>query len=89
MANRRQWALACAAIVLLFTGTSVAQAPKEIRVGYQPNPIQDASLAMMEKWGAKHGVKITKIFTLARRDYHVALTLKIEKLPNATPKPLL
>ncbi|PYO25180.1 MAG: hypothetical protein DMD85_04630, partial [Candidatus Rokuibacteriota bacterium] len=61
MANRRQWALACAAIVLLFTGTSVAQAPKEIRVGYQPNPIQDASLAMMEKWGAKHGVKITKI----------------------------
>jgi ABC-type glycerol-3-phosphate transport system substrate-binding protein len=61
MMKRLQWGLACAAVVLLIAGTSAAQAPKEIRVGYQPNPIQDASLAMMEKWGAKHGVKITKI----------------------------
>jgi YidC/Oxa1 family membrane protein insertase len=34
------------------------------------------------------GVKITKIFTLSRRDYHIGLTLKFEKLPNANPKPL-
>jgi YidC/Oxa1 family membrane protein insertase len=34
------------------------------------------------------GVKVTKIFTLAKRDYHIGLTLKIEKLPGATPKPL-
>ena len=61
MATRMQWALACAVVVLLLAGTSVAQAPKEIRVGYQPNPIQDASIAMMEKWGAQHGVKIAKI----------------------------
>ena len=38
-------------------GTAAAQ-DKELRVGYQPNPIQDASIAMMEKWGAKNGVKI-------------------------------
>jgi ABC-type glycerol-3-phosphate transport system substrate-binding protein len=55
------WGVACTAAVLLLVGTSGAQAPKEIRVGYQPNPIQDASLAMMEKWGARHGVKITKV----------------------------
>src|SRR5262249_47182219 len=34
------------------------------------------------------GVKITKIFTLSRRDYHIALSLKIEKLPGANVKPL-
>jgi len=33
MATRRQWALGCAAVVLLVAGTSVAQPPKEIRVG--------------------------------------------------------
>jgi ABC-type glycerol-3-phosphate transport system substrate-binding protein len=37
------------------------QQVKELRIGYQPNPIQDASIAMMETWGAKHGVKIVKI----------------------------
>ena len=37
------------------------QEVKELRIGYQPNPIQDASVAMMETWGAKHGVKIVKI----------------------------
>src|SRR5467141_4425922 len=61
MATPLKLVLACTAVVLLCAGTSAAQAPKEIRVGYQPNPIQDASIAMMEKWGAKNGVKITKI----------------------------
>src|SRR5882672_5931405 len=61
MATSPKWVLAGAAVLLLFAGASVAQAPKEIRVGYQPNPIQDASIAMMEKWGALHGVKITKV----------------------------
>ena len=61
MRKRLGWVLAGTGMVLLLAGTSGAQAPKELRVGYQPNPIQDASLAMMEKWGAKHGVKITKV----------------------------
>ena len=56
----RQCIIACAASVLLSASSATAQ-EKELRVGYQPNPIQDASIAMMEKWGAKHGVKITKI----------------------------
>jgi len=61
MATPLKLILTSTAIVLLCAGTSVAQAPKEIRVGYQPNPIQDASVAMMEKWGAQHGVKIVKV----------------------------
>jgi len=53
-----------AAGILLAASLAVAQPkelPKELKVGYQPNPIQDASIAMMEKWGAKHGVKIVKV----------------------------
>ena len=34
---------------------------KELRIGYQPSPIQDASIAMFEAWGAKNGVKIVKV----------------------------
>jgi len=45
--------------ILLTAGAAMAQ-EKQLRIGYQPNPIQDASIAMMEKWGAKHGVKIIK-----------------------------
>ncbi len=50
------WAVAAC----LMGGGAQAQ-PKELRVGYQPNPIQDASIAMMETWGAKNGVKIIKV----------------------------
>ena len=32
-----------------------------MRIGYQPSPIQDASIAMFEAWGAKKGVKIVKV----------------------------
>ncbi|QND72817.1 ABC transporter substrate-binding protein [Tardiphaga robiniae] len=44
----------------LLGGAAHAQ-QKELRIGYQPNPIQDASIAMMEAWGAKKGVKIIKV----------------------------
>ena len=33
----------------------------ELRIGYQPSPIQDNSIAMFEAWGAKNGVKIVKV----------------------------
>ncbi|HJU30939.1 MAG TPA: extracellular solute-binding protein [Hyphomicrobiaceae bacterium] len=45
---------------LLAAGAAQAQV-KELRIGYQPSPIQDASIAMFETWGAKHGVKIVKV----------------------------
>jgi len=54
-------ALAVAAASLWMAGGAPAQEVKELRIGYQPNPIQDASIAMMETWGTKHGVKIVKI----------------------------
>ena len=54
-------ALAGAAACLWAASASWGQEVKELRIGYQPNPIQDASIAMMETWGAKHGVKIIKI----------------------------
>jgi ABC-type glycerol-3-phosphate transport system substrate-binding protein len=33
----------------------------EIRVGYQPSPIQEQAVAILERWGAKNNVKITKV----------------------------
>ena len=54
-------AIACAAAGLWMAGAASGQEVKELRIGYQPNPIQDASIAMMETWGANHGVKIVKI----------------------------
>ena len=56
----RQWAIVLAAGTALASGSALAQ-QKELKIGYQPNPIQDASIAMMEKWGAKNGVKIVKV----------------------------
>jgi len=53
--------LVCLALGAWSAGGAVAQDVKELRIGYQPNPIQDASIAMMEAWGAKHGVKIVKV----------------------------
>jgi ABC-type glycerol-3-phosphate transport system substrate-binding protein len=47
-------------VLAALAGVSTAQ-QKELRIGYQPNPIEDASIAMMEKWGAKNGVKIIKV----------------------------
>ncbi|CAN5343799.1 hypothetical protein BH10PSE6_BH10PSE6_00210 [soil metagenome] len=53
-------ALAAAAACVVAAGAANAQV-KELRVGYQPSPIQDASIAMFETWGAKKGIKIVKV----------------------------
>src|SRR6516162_11810774 len=53
-------ALAAVVGIALGSGDAGAQV-KELRIGYQPNPIQDASIAIFDKWGAKHGVKIVKV----------------------------
>ena len=34
---------------------------RELKVGYMKNPIQDASLEMMEKWAKTQGVKLTPV----------------------------
>ena len=56
----KRWVLACAAGVFLAAGGVAAQ-QKELKIGYQPFPIQEAAIAMFEKWGAKHNVKIVKV----------------------------
>lgn len=62
MIKPKRWAVAGIAwlAALLLAGGVQAQ-QKELRVGYQPNPLQNASLDMMDRWGAKNGVKIVKI----------------------------
>src|SRR3954453_10045718 len=52
--------LAVAAALGFATSAANAQV-KELRIGYQPSPIQDLSIAMFEAWGAKNGVKIVKV----------------------------
>ena len=53
-------AMATTVALVAAAGTAAAQV-KELRIGYQPSPIQDASIAMFETWGAKNGVKIVKV----------------------------
>jgi ABC-type glycerol-3-phosphate transport system substrate-binding protein len=36
-------------------------AAEELKIGYQPFPIQEAAIAIFEKWGAKNNVKIVKV----------------------------
>ena len=50
-----------AAAACVMAATAASAQVKELKVGYQPSPIQDASIAMFETWGAKNGVKITKV----------------------------
>src|SRR5215216_1597749 len=54
--------LAAATTVALWAaaGSAAAQVT-ELRIGYQPSPIQDNSIAMFETWGAKNGIKIVKV----------------------------
>src|SRR6266849_4923093 len=53
-------AIAATTALVAMAGTAAAQVT-ELRIGYQPSPIQDASIAMFEAWGAKNNVKIVKV----------------------------
>jgi len=54
--------IASAIGLVLSTGLFSAQAQeRELKVGYMKNPIQDASLDMMDKWAKEHGVKLTRV----------------------------
>lgn len=44
----------------LMLGSAMAQ-QKELRIAYQPNPLQESSIDMMVKWGEANNVKIVKI----------------------------
>ena len=55
-----KWSAAIATAPAVAAGAATAQV-KELRIGYQPSPIQDASIAMFETWGAKNGIKIVKV----------------------------
>src|SRR5215470_14825267 len=56
-----------AAAIALVIGFSLAAVvptlaqEREIKVGYMKNPIQDASLDIMEKWAKANNVKLTRI----------------------------
>src|SRR5258705_14004617 len=60
MQRLAKWAMAAVAALVAATGSAAAQVT-ELRIGYQPSPIQDASIAMFEAWGAKNNVKIVKV----------------------------
>ena len=63
MNQTRQWlwsAIAGLALLAGSTAAAIAQ-QKELRIAYQPNPLQEASIDMMVKWGQAHNVKITKV----------------------------
>src|SRR5262249_39676769 len=52
---------ACAAVLILSGALAPAAAQeRELKIGYMKNPIQDASLDMMENWAKAHGVKLTR-----------------------------
>jgi len=58
---KRSFYSVLAAALLTVSQLAVAQTARELRIAYQPNPLQDASVAMMEKWGAANNVKIIKV----------------------------
>src|SRR6267143_797849 len=60
MQRLAKWVMAATAALVAVAGSAAAQV-NELRIGYQPSPIQDASIAMFEAWGAKNGVKIVKV----------------------------
>ena len=45
MQGLARWLVAAAAALVAVTGSAAAQV-KELRIGYQPNPIQELSIAM-------------------------------------------
>ena len=63
----RRTLLRCTAAVALAIGLSLTAADpapaqeRELKVGYMKNPIQDASLDIMEKWAKANNVKLTRV----------------------------
>src|SRR5437588_5668387 len=54
--------VASALAAVLSAGVPCAHAQdRELKVGYMKNPIQDASLDIMDKWAKAHGVKLTRV----------------------------
>src|SRR5215471_7705024 len=59
-----RWRALCAGAVglLLWAGLAPASAQeRELKIGYMKNPIQDASLDMMQKWAKANNVKLTPV----------------------------
>src|SRR5690349_9697889 len=54
-------AIAVAAGAMLAAGSPSLAQERELKVGYMKNPIQDASLDMMEKWAKANNVKLTRV----------------------------
>ena len=62
LSNRPILGVAGAAMLGLAIGWSAPGAAQtELKVGYMKHPIHEANVAMMEKWAADNGVKLTKI----------------------------
>ena len=57
--RRAMTASLLASTCLLWAGAATAET--EIKIGYMKHPIQDANIAIMEKWAAANDVKLTKI----------------------------
>src|SRR5262249_46556750 len=53
----------------------------------RPNPADEIQEVRFSTELKEMGVKITKIFTLNRKHYHLGLSVKVEPLPGMTPLP--
>jgi ABC-type glycerol-3-phosphate transport system substrate-binding protein len=53
--------IAASAAGLLLSAAAASAQVTELKVGYMKNPIQDASLDMMDKWAKTHNVKLTRV----------------------------
>ena len=51
----------CLFVYLAGISTNAAAEQIELRIGYINNPIQEASVAMLEKWANAHGIKLVKV----------------------------
>src|SRR5436190_1203117 len=67
MSHRRSrsasWRRLAGAIGLMLAAgsLSVSAQERELKIGYMKNPIQDASLEMMQRWAKTNRVKLTPI----------------------------
>ena len=70
--------------LVLSTGLFCAQAQeRELKVGYMKNPIQDASLDIMEKWAKAHGVKLTRV-PMAYSVFMEKVTATLTRAPTSS-----